>query len=250
MSIDTVFHPVLTRKTFEEAVAQVVEAIRDGDLVPGDKLPSERVLSTKMAISRPTLREAIKVLSSAGVVAVEPGPGGGMFVKSDFVPTELVRGRMSLRVELLSDVLEARRILEPRVAEAAAVRADENDFAVLARIIRQQREVVGERERLMDLDRRFHLGIAKATRNRVLVAQMKLLFRQLEIVRDMALRGDADEAEWSIEIHEQTRSAIMSRDLQSVAKVMNEHLSYLERLWERESGTGLVTSLPDFLVRA
>ena len=208
----------------------------------------ERALASQMGISRPTLREATKLLANAGVVRVEAGPGGGTFITSDLVPTTLLQDQMNLRVDQLSDVLEARRILEPRIAEAAAVRADQSDFDALARIISKQRQFEGDREHLMELDRRFHLGIAQATRNRMLVAQMKLLFRQLEIVRDMAVRGE-NESEWSIEIHERTRRAIMSRDLRLVDEVMDEHLDYLERLWERESGRGLMTGLPDFLVR-
>jgi DNA-binding FadR family transcriptional regulator len=248
MSTESIFHRVSTRKAFEEAVAQIVEAVRDGELVSGDRLPSERTLASQMGISRPTLREAMKLLASAGVVNVERGPGGGTFIKSDLVPMTLLQDRMSLRVDQLSDVLEARRIIEPRIAEAAAIRADQDDFDALARIISKQRQFVGDREHLMELDRRFHLSVARATRNRMLVAQMKLLFRQLEIVRDMAVRAD-DEYEWSIEIHEQTLRAIMSRDLELVDQVMDEHLGYLERLWERESGRGLMTGLPDFLVR-
>src|SRR5690349_7069380 len=93
-----VFEPVRNRRTFEEAVEQIADAIRAGDLKKGDRLPSERDLVRMMQISRPTLREAIKLLVDAGVVRVRPGPAGGMFVKTDLVPTDLLRERREVRV--------------------------------------------------------------------------------------------------------------------------------------------------------
>lgn len=65
------FDAVRTRKTFEEAVGQIVDAIRAGDLRRGDRLPSERALASRMRISRPSLRKALRLLADAG--AVEAG---------------------------------------------------------------------------------------------------------------------------------------------------------------------------------
>jgi GntR family transcriptional repressor for pyruvate dehydrogenase complex len=84
------FTPVHTRRTFEEAVEQIAEAIRSGDLHPGDRLPSERLLAEQMAISRPTLREATRLLADSGVIEVRPGAGGGMFVATSTVPFDLI----------------------------------------------------------------------------------------------------------------------------------------------------------------
>ena len=63
-ALDRSFDPVATRRTFEEAVEQIAEKIRGGDLHTGDRLPSERELAAQMRISRPTLREAIKMLAA------------------------------------------------------------------------------------------------------------------------------------------------------------------------------------------
>ena len=89
------FEPVSTRRTFEEAVEQIAEQIKAGDLHTGDRLPSERDLAAQMRISRPTLREAIKTLSEAGVLDVRRGQSGGIFVSSELVPRELLRSRPS-----------------------------------------------------------------------------------------------------------------------------------------------------------
>jgi DNA-binding FadR family transcriptional regulator len=66
----SIFKPVGTRRTFEEAVEQIADSIMVGDLHVGDRLPTERALAAQMQISRPTLREAIRLLADAGVLEV------------------------------------------------------------------------------------------------------------------------------------------------------------------------------------
>lgn len=225
------FQPVRTRKTFEEAVGQIVEAIRVGELRRGDRLPSERALAAQMRISRPSLREAIKLLADAGVVEVRPG--GGTFVRSEDIPTGLIEEREELRVGEVTGVLEARRLIEPRVAQLASVHATPADFEELESIIDLQRECMDERDRFLRLDMRFHLALAKATANVTVVQVMKLILGQLEIVRDMALYGPAPE--WTIDVHERTVAAIRSGDLDAIEAVMDEHLARLENVWAEET---------------
>jgi GntR family transcriptional repressor for pyruvate dehydrogenase complex len=242
-----VFKPVKTRRIFEEAVAQIVEAISVGDLGVGGRLPSERTLAAQMEISRPTLREAIRVLSDAGIIEVKAGSGGGMFVRSDAIPSSLLERRSQLRVSEVSDVLEARRLLEPRVVQLAALYGTEEDFEVMRKTIEDQRQAARNRKRFLDLDIRFHLAIARATRNATVVSLMRLLLRQLEIARDMAIRAPHD-SEWAIGIHERTLAAIMSGDHDAIEAAMDEHMSYLERIWEEESGRARLRKIPDFLL--
>lgn len=231
---------------FEEVVAQIVEAIRAGDLRAGDKLLPERKLAAQMGISRPTLREAIKVLSEAGVIEVRPGPRGGNFVRSEVVPPGLVERRLEMPIEDIFGLLEARRLFEPRVAQLAALYATEDDFAALRRTIELSREAANDRARFLQLDHRFHLGIARATKNSTIVDMTKALLRRMEVAQDVALRR-AHEPEWSIDIHERTLRAIMSGDPEMIEVAMDEHLSFLERIWEEESGRPRLREIPEFL---
>src|ERR671911_3093670 len=86
LALESSFEPVSSRRTFEEAVEQIAERIKAGDLHMGDRLPSERELAAQMRISRPTLREAVKVLGEAGVLPVTRGQCGGIFLASALVP--------------------------------------------------------------------------------------------------------------------------------------------------------------------
>jgi DNA-binding FadR family transcriptional regulator len=240
-----VFTPVQTRRTFEEAADQIAEKVRTGELRTGDRLPGERSLAAQMEISRPTLREAVKVLVEAGVLEVRRGPGGGMYVATDVVPTDLVRHSASLRLAEIAAVLEARRMLEPRVAQLAAERATEDDFEAMERSIEAMRRIVDggwhqrHEDRFLQLDVQFHLALARAAGNATVETLMRILLRQLEIARDMAMHVPLV-PEWTIGIHERTLAALRSGEPEEVEAVMDEHLGQLERTYEGE---------PDRLVR-
>src|SRR3954454_19059109 len=176
------FDPVSTRRTFEEAVEQIAEQIKAGDLHAGDRLPSERELAAQMRISRPTLREAIKTPVEAGVLEVRRGQSGGIFVASELVPRELLRSRQEIRFGEVAGVLEARRLLEPRVAQLAAVHAAEDDFGAMQATIERPRELAAQDDFLshedlfLQLDLKFHLAMARASRNSTVMALMRSLF--------------------------------------------------------------------------
>jgi GntR family transcriptional repressor for pyruvate dehydrogenase complex len=234
-----VFTPVQTRRTFEEAADQIAEKVRTGELRTGDRLPGERSLAAQMEISRPTLREAVKVLVEAGVLEVRRGPGGGMYVATDVVPTDLVRHSASLRLAEIAAVLEARRMLEPQVAQLAAERATEEDFEAMERSIEAMRRIVDggwhqrHEDRFLQLDVQFHLALARAAGNATVETLMRILLRQLEIARDMAMHVPLI-PEWTIGIHERTLAALRSGEPEEVEAVMDEHLGQLERTYEGE----------------
>jgi DNA-binding FadR family transcriptional regulator len=178
-----------------------------------------------------------------------------MFVATDVVGVELVRQRSSLRLGEVAGVLEARRMLEPRVAQLAAVRATEDDFAALQRSIDAMRGLVDagralkQEDRFLQLDVQFHLALARASGNATVESLMRVLFRQLEIARDMAMHLPLV-PEWTIQIHERTVAAVRSGDLAEVEAVMDEHVGQLEKTWEEETARALVRPLPEFLLPA
>lgn len=250
--MDPGFVPVGPRRTFEGAVEQIAERIRLGDFSAGDRLPSERDLAAAMQISRPTLREAVRVLADAGVLEVRTGSTGGIYVLSDYVPIELLRSKSDLRLGEVAGVLEARRLLEPRVAQLAALNAREEDFAALQHIIDAQKallaegDVLANEDRFLQLDTQFHVRIARATGNTTIVSLMRTLLRRLEIARDLALH-EPPIAAWVVDVHERTLAAIRSADHERIEHVMDEHLAAMESAWERATDRVLVRPVPDFL---
>lgn len=229
------FRPVTTLRTFEEAVEQIAYAVRVGDLTIGDRLPTERTLAATMEISRPTLREAVHLLVRAGVIRVDPGPSGGMYIISDSVPIELVQARVQLRISEVAAVLEARRAFEPQTAQLAGLFGTETDFRLMRSTIDAQLAALGNRERLNQFEERFHLYMARATGNPTMVEMTQTLLRKLAIAWDIGKRLPHDD-ETGIAVHRHTLRAIMSRDPQAIDHAMDIHLGLLEHLWEDETG--------------
>ena len=215
-------------------MAELAEAIRTGEFRRGDRFPSERVLAAELDVSRPTLREAIRVLADAAVVEVRPGAAGGTFVVSEVIPPELYE-RLQMRVSGIPAVLEARRLFEPEVAMLAAANGTEAEFDAMQRVVDLQYAARDDWPRVTQLDTRFHLELARATHNPVVVSMMAALSRQLEIARStrVARPITADEA---IAVNQRTLDAIRSRDRRRVAREMDRHLALLEQTWRDSSG--------------
>ena len=226
---------VHSRRTYEDAVEQIGFALLAGDLRIGDRLPSERELAAAMGVSRPTVREAVRALSDVGALRVEPGPGGGIYVKSDVVSAAHLRARMDTAVSDVANVLEARRLLEPQVAQLAGMFATEADFRQLQATIDRHRDVLDHREQAIRMDERFHIAMARATGNPVLVDMVRRLLEQLELAVDMDYRAPADPSR-GICAHEETLAALMSRDPAQIDAAMDRHLAILEELWQAQAG--------------
>lgn len=240
------FKPVASRRSFEEALDQIVTAIRVGELRVGDRLPPERDLAAEMEVSRPTLREALKVLTDAGLVESRRGAGGGVFVRSDELTGELLTRGAELRVSQVSGVLQARRLLEPRVAQLAAITGSEEDFEAMQETIDAQIAALGVRTRIIELDHRFHLVMARATKNSVVMELMTSLIRKLEIAYDMIYREDHEPSK-GIALHEETLAALLSKNHDRIAIAMDNHLAFLEEVWEVESGRAPLDDPPTVL---
>jgi GntR family transcriptional repressor for pyruvate dehydrogenase complex len=223
------FGPVRSSRTFEAVVEQISEAIRTGELRRGERLPSERALSLRLEVSRPTLREAIKVLAQAGIVQVLPGPKGGTFVVSEVIPASLV-DRTASRLGEVPAVLEARRAFEPAVARLAAKHGTPGDFMAMERIVALQWEAGDDWARITQLDNRFHREMARATKNAVIVSMMSSLSRQLEIARATRMRTPFA-IERAVAVNGETVEAIRSGDESEIERVMDEHLKQLEEAW-------------------
>jgi DNA-binding FadR family transcriptional regulator len=236
------------RGSVGDVVAELSEAIRSGDLRFGDPLPAERTLAARLNVSRTTLRKGIRVLADAGVLEIHSGVGSrsGTVVRSELVPAELL-GRPAPPIAEISGVLQARRLLEPRVAQLAGFAATEDDLAAIAEVIRRQREAAeaGDVDGVRQLDPSFHLAIARATHNETVVVLMETLLQRLDLPRQPAIVEG--EAEWTVEIHERTLAAIAGRDPFRIEVTMDEHLGMLERSWQHDSGASLPREVPDFL---
>jgi DNA-binding FadR family transcriptional regulator len=244
------FKPIPTRRTFEEAVGQLAEAIASGHVQVGMRLPSERALAEAMRVGRPTIREALQALAGAGVIEiVGRGRASGAYVRTDLIPPDLIADdTTSLRMSEVAGVLVGRRLLEPRVAQLAAVERRDEDVERLLELVRRQEEAAGQRSVFLDLDLRFHRMIGRCTHNATVQAMNRTLLHQIEKAYDLALRP-TDELVYHriVEEHKEIVTAVARRDPERAEHAAKAHLRILEHIWEEEGGYALSRRLPDFL---
>jgi len=216
-----VFRPVRAGNAFEETVERLLQAIKLGVAAPGEQLPPERELATLFNVSRVTLREAIRDLTSAGYVESRRGRYGGTFVRSrppdggSDVPT-LPSARE------IDDVLLLRKVLEVGSAEAAA-------SAALT-----QRERAHLRDRLeacasapladyRRMDSRFHLALAEVTGSASLTAAAADARSRLNELLDAIPLLERNIAHSNAQ-HERLVDAVLAGDVEAARAVMTEHL--------------------------
>lgn len=178
---DGLFRKIDHASTAEQAVRQIEFLLLDGVLSSGDRLPAERELSERLAISRPVLRDALKELESRGLIEIRHG--GGTFVAdligqvfSKPVAELVARHERSTR-----DYLEYRRELEGFAAASAAKRATANDKARLKGIAERLRAAheADDFQQETDGDLELHNAVGDAAHNVILMHTLRACYRLL-----------------------------------------------------------------------
>ncbi len=210
-------------RTISAEVAARLERHITDDLSPGDKLPPERELCATLNISRATLREALRALEDRRLI--ERRPGRGTVVCTPPEP------QLALSFEPSTDegarefaqAAELRRIVEPQVAELAALRATELDLAQLDEILRESHAGLTAEESLR-LDVEFHRRLAVAAGNPLLVGvceAMNGLVHDVRLRSHLAREGRRN----SIEGHQRLYAALAAHDPAAARRAMDDHLA-------------------------
>ena len=223
------FQAVRRTKASREIVAQIREMVAGGHLKAGDRLPPERELSQLFGVGRSTLREAIRVLESLGLVDVRAGEGtflaeGDAATTQGNLPTEIF-SKWSTQLNLF----ELRTVLEPGLAGLAARRATSDHLTKMHEVLVAQAAQVRHGESGTDEDATFHELIAEATRNPALVHLMKHLAKSLRETRDPSLQRDGRPAR-SLRENRAILAAIEARNPTLAARLMQAHIRSLGRV--------------------
>lgn len=219
------------RRAHEQVVAWVEDAILEGRLTVGTRLPAERDLATLLDVGRSAVREAIRSLESQGVLASRVGAGaqGGTIMTA--VPgqalTRLLRLHVALNRFPLSDVLEARVTLERSSARLAALNATPEDLAAIEEPLRVMAcPGVGMVE-FNQADTKFHVAVARASRNQ-LVTDMTTAIRESMRLPILAAFGRLDAFEEFADVlvteHQGIFDALSARDPERAEDAIEAHI--------------------------
>jgi GntR family transcriptional regulator, transcriptional repressor for pyruvate dehydrogenase complex len=221
--------PVLSLRAFEEIADQVRSRISEGKLRPGDRLPPERELAALFKVSRNTLREALRALELAGLVELKKGSSGGAFVlhgTSDAVVNGM-RDLYFLGGISPADLTEARIAIGSAVVRLACARISPEEIAELeANLAAAERaRLEGNFEARTAYHQKFHVLLAQATRNPILIATMEGI---MEITRHFVRSiGPVKVTKSAAPSRRRLIKYLKNRDADSA---VNEMIDYLTRL--------------------
>ena len=231
--------PVFRMTLSEQVAMQLAERISAGRWKPGEKLPPESSLCETFHIGRSTLREALKSLAFVGMVRMRAGEG--TFVAegpSKFLEQVLTRGLLNNPREV-TDLSEARIMLETELAALCAQRATESELETLRLIIKRMQEASPEdSEGFLNLDLEFHLHIAEYSQNKILAQMMRTIRGLLREVIEKSIQIPGSRS-LAVDQHWKVVEALATRNVRRARAAMREHLHTFER------GYKIIVGAPD-----
>lgn len=212
---------------------QILDGVQQGAFPAGKPLPAERLLAERLGVSRGSVREAIRVLEQIGIVEARMG-SGTFVVDGGSGKVAVLRAQLALIGEHSPlDVIVARRAVEPTCARLAAGVARASDVDLVRDTVETQARLADEGEDGFDADLEFHLAVAGAAANPVLLL---LVERLVAIMRrspwsDLkhASRREPEGAHRDVREHRAVLDAIAARDADEAERAMLDHLASVER---------------------
>lgn len=219
---------VFARDMLPERIAsRLVSLIAERQLRPGDRLPSERDLAATMGVSRPSLREALRALAMLRILEIRQGSGTYVTSLKPELLVEHLDFVFSLDDSTFAELLEARRLLEPCLAAAAARHATEDDLAQLRACLERATSRVDDLDIFLDADLELHQIITAAAHNQIIARFMASLTRlgMASRRRTVALPGVRSR---TLQDHQAIVEALHRRDSEAAANIMRLHLEYIQ----------------------
>lgn len=235
------FSPVTAGRISGMIVEQVRELIRQGRLVAGDRLPSERQLAEQFGVSRVTVRDALRALEATGLLEIKVGANGGAFLRA---PSSADAGQGMTDMLLMSalqpeEVAEARLMLELNTVVLAAGRADQKDIEELREICERSAALLRGGEYDVHLSWDFHERLARATHNGAIELITRSFRGPLSMARVRAREPASVAHRSTVEEHTSVVDAIEARDAERARAVMEHHLVRATNLEERLGSLGI-----------
>ncbi|MBS1868110.1 MAG: FadR family transcriptional regulator [Actinobacteria bacterium] len=226
-----VFHPIRGSRPVFEVVDQLTFAIQSGAYGEGARLPTMPRLAEALGVSIPTIGEAVRLLTEAGVLEVRRGATGGISVASPYVPARLLKLSTQVRARSLRPIVEARRPVEIELAALAAQRATEADFDAMEAANRDLVAFRGQQPQWGIAHNAFHYAMGRAARSELLAHMQHEILEEIAILLDNY--GDRfSDPERTLREHRETLAVLRRRDPAAAREVMSVHLGEFEELAE------------------
>lgn len=226
-----ILKPIKTKKIYEQIVDQIGLLVAEGQLKPGDRLPSERELVERFQVSRASIREAISALEMMGLIEVRSGEG--TYIRQVNIDSVVAPLAWMLFIEKDTDLelYEVRKILEVEAAGIAAERAEDDEIRDMYDALEVMRMDL-EKDRLgEEADHDFHFAIARATHNKILMRLMNTISDTMQKTLKSSrskLYEDKTTPERLYQEHCSLYEAIKNHNVLEAQQLMLDHLVGVE----------------------
>ncbi|MFD1932502.1 MULTISPECIES: FadR/GntR family transcriptional regulator [Nonomuraea] len=212
-------------RTFEDVIAKIERRIADDGLTVGDRLPGERQLAEELQVGRSSVREALRVLETLGVVSSQAGrgPDAGAVLTSrpESALADLLRLHLGTASLSLGEVISTRLMIE----QWAVQHVDAPEGLEIMRAALEEMERASDARSFVDHDVTFHLGVALLSGNRLLAATMRAL-RQTIHAYSVAAVEAAGRTDVLMADHWRIYELVTARDGHGAAQAVADHLGH------------------------
>ncbi|MEB7675463.1 FadR/GntR family transcriptional regulator [Staphylococcus equorum] len=212
-------------KIYEQIADILLESIKSGEYQVGDKLPSIQKLGQQYGVSVASVREALNALRTIGIIEMKQGYG--TFIKQ-IEPTFFELGDKFTSLDQITELLELREIVESATVEKAAIHRNEADLVSLKKALNEMGEAVTDGTSGEKADLQFHLSIARAAKNSLLVELLnnisELMQDSMEETRKIFIYSKQKTMNKLHEEHVIIYNAIVEQNATNAVKAMESHL--------------------------
>jgi GntR family transcriptional regulator, transcriptional repressor for pyruvate dehydrogenase complex len=220
--------------------SQIVSDIRDALFAkmfePGDFLGTENDIATRYGVSRIVARDALRTLEALGIAEIRMGKGGGARIAHG--NPRLFAEALAVQLDLIgvtaNEIMDAQRAIECLAAELAAENATDADIARLRQLCTDAEDALDDVTRTTELGAEFHLAVAEASHNRVLVVQLISLQHVSWPRRNPTM--NAKVAKRILDVHKELLALIEIRDAAAARHLMDDHVKMIRARRVAEHG--------------
>jgi GntR family transcriptional repressor for pyruvate dehydrogenase complex len=222
-----IFFPGRSESMSSQIIGDVRDALFAKKLKPGDLIGTENELAARYGVSRIVARDALRTLQAMGIAEIRMGKGGGARVArgNPRLFAEALAVQLDLTGVTPAEIMDAQRAIECLAAELAAENATDEDIARLRQIVADSEASLNDAARTTELGAAFHLAVAEASHNRVLVVQLISLQHVSWPRRNPTMNPKV--ARRILDVHKELLALIEIRDADGARKLMDGHVKMI-----------------------
>jgi GntR family transcriptional repressor for pyruvate dehydrogenase complex len=231
--------PIRRTSLAEEIIGQLKDLIEADQLAPGTKLPGERELAQLFAVSRASVREALRALSLLGIIENRQGNGTYLTDSADHWPREPFKILFSLKKNALFEIFEARKGMDGTAASLAARRRNQEDLQAMEKALDGMAGHMSDPGAYILYELEFHRAVIEAAKNQVIASLTDTLYRLLQETRDrfqMVVESPDENRAWDYRNHVRVFERIKQKDEAGAYNSMINHLTEFEKYLVKKHG--------------